>query len=244
LSSSPVVSPASWPNVRAVEAFFVSITDEEIRRYRDYWRTLTPEDYFETFERWLFAFCSVHTTWTSNVRGFQAIREWTRWYQDKDMLLTLLKDSGVGLHSNRTRFISQFANDYWNNPQVYYYTPAETWVAYRNRLVNRILGLGLAKVSFALEMIYPCAAEIVCLDTHMFQFYGLDQSKHARHYQALERHWVSHSLGRNVPSTVARAIYWDRKQKRTDSRYWTHILERPIDGIQDTKILAEGLVTA
>lgn len=243
--SSPVVSVTQWPKVADVDSFFTSITDDEIKRYHEYWRTLTPEDYLETFERWLFAFCSVHTSWSANVRGFQAIRSWTHWFQDSAGLLQRLQDSRIGLHVNRTKFIGKFCDDYWANPQAFYITQGETWVQYRDRLVKRILGLGLAKVSFALEMIYPCAAEVVCLDTHMFQFYGLDQTKHARHYKALERHWVTHCLGRHVPSTIARAIYWDRKQKRTDSSYWTYVLERnPTYGPQNTAVLAEGLVTA
>ena len=69
--SSPVVAVTHWPKVADVNAFFPSITDDEITRYQTYWRTLTPEDYLETFERWLFAFCSVHTSWAANVRGFE-----------------------------------------------------------------------------------------------------------------------------------------------------------------------------
>lgn len=225
--ASPTVSIISWPKVADVDSFFETITPEEVQQYRAHWRALTPEDYLETFDRWLFAFCSVHTTWSANVRGFQAIREWFGWYQNSEELKRRLTDSRIGLQLNRTRFITKFAEDYWKNPLAFYKNPDEPWVNYRNRLVNDILGLGLAKVSFALELIYPCAAEVVCLDTHMFQFYGLDQSKHANQYKGMERHWVSQCLAHDVPSAVARAIYWDRKQKKSDSRYWTYVLERP-----------------
>lgn len=241
--SSPVISVTQWPKVADVDSFFPSITDDEITSYQTYWRTLTPEDYLETFERWLFAFCSVHTSWTANVRGFNAIRSWINWYQDSNELKQRLENSRIGLHVNRTKFIGKFCDDYWANPQLFYLGQGENWVQYRDRLVKRILGLGLAKVSFALEMIYPCAAEVVCLDTHMFQFYGLDQSKHARHYKALERHWVAHCLDRNVSSAIARAIYWDRKQKRTDSRYWTYVLERnPTYAQENTSVHGKDLV--
>lgn len=241
--ASPTASVTQWPNVAAVDSFFSSITTEEITRYHEYWRTLTPEDYLENFERWLFAFCSVHTSWSSNVRGFEAIKKWASWYQDSAELKQRLVASGVGLHENRTKFIGKFCDDYWGNPQAFYKSQGENWVQFRDRLVKRILGLGFAKVSFALELSYPCAAEVVCLDTHMFQFYGLDQTKHARHYHALERHWVTHCLDRNVPSTIARAIYWDRKQKRTDSRYWTYVLERRSTYVQETTAVhAESIV--
>jgi thermostable 8-oxoguanine DNA glycosylase len=227
MSAVTVTVTHSWPKVADVDAFFNSISAEEVQRYRLHWRELTPEDYLETFDRWLFAYCSVHTSWQSNVRGFQAIREWTGWYQNSDELKRRLTDSRIGLQHNRTRFITKFCNDYWRDPSAFYKHPNEQWVTYRNRLVNSILGLGKAKVSFALELIYPCAAEVVCLDTHMFQFYGLDQTKHSNQYDALERHWVSSCLARNIPSAVARAIYWDRKQQKPTSQYWTYVFERP-----------------
>ena len=232
--TNPVVSSTAWPKVADVDAFFASITPQEIGRYKAYWATLAPEDYLETFERWLFAFCSVHTTWSANVRGFALIKPWFGWQQDTEELKRRLTDSRMGLHINRTRFIAQFCDHYWKSPSKYYKQPAETWVACRDRLVKDILGLGIAKVSFALELIYPCNAQVVCLDTHMFQLYGLDQTKHARHYPALERHWVGHCAHVDVPPAVARAIFWDRKQKKPDSRYWTHILERSPDQAPST----------
>lgn len=225
--SSPTVSIIPSPRVADVDAFFETITPEEVQRYRYQWRVLTPEDYSETFERWLFAFCSVHTSWAANVRGFEAIRGWVGWYGNGTELKKRLIDSRIGLHENRTKFILKFCDDYWKAPAAFYRQGNEAWTTYRNKLVQKILGLGMAKVSFALELIYPCAAEVVCLDTHMFQFYGLDQTKHRRHYAALEQHWVSHSLSRNAPSAVTRAIYWDRKQKKTDSSYWTYVFQQP-----------------
>ncbi len=217
--------PSSFPVAAdQVVGFFASLTDLEREAYLAHWSRIAPNDYLETFERWLFAFCSVHTTWTSNVKGFQAIRSWLRWYQDADELKRQLKKSGVGLHENRTKFIGAFCADYWNSPATFYRSGAEAWVNYRDRLVDRILGLGLAKVSFALELIYPCQAEVACFDTHMFQFYGLDQRKHRKYYHQLERHWVDLCNWHRIPSAVARAIYWDRKQGKKDSGYWTHYL--------------------
>lgn len=229
------VSILRWPKEADVDAFFETIGPEAVQSYRAHWRTLTPEDYFETFDRWLFAFCSVHTSWAANVRGFQAIRNWPDWYQNSEELKRRLTESRIGLQENRTRFIFKFCNEYWKNPAAFYKQESEDWVTYRNRLVNSVLGLGRAKVSFALELIYPCAAEVVCLDTHMFQLYGLNQTKHARHYQGMERHWVAHSLSRHVPPVVARAIYWDRKQNKKDSSYWTYVLAPTSDHLWPEK---------
>jgi hypothetical protein len=101
----------------------------------------------------------------------------------------------------------------------------ESWSEFRNRIEKNIKGLGLAKSSFAIEMIYPSEAEVVCLDTHLFKAYGLDQVKHRKKYDLLENHWVKNSVKKDLPSYIARCIYWDRKQEKTDSRYWSHVLE-------------------
>jgi len=61
------------------------------------------------------------------------------------------------------------------------------WTEYRDRLESRILGLGLAKTSFALEMQHPLEAHCFCADTHLFQLYKLNQSKHGRQYNEYRR---------------------------------------------------------
>lgn len=214
-----------WSKVHEVETFFSSITAKERKAYSNYWGSIAPTDYLETFERWLFAFCSVHTSWEANVRGYEAIKPWFGWQMNSGELKNRLVESRIGLHHNRTRFIAEFCDKFWANPSFYYKTQEEDWTTYRNRLVKDILGLGMAKVSFGIEMIYPLEAQVTCFDTHMFQFYGLDQVKHSNQYKALEVHWVDKCTEVDVAPTLARAIFWDKKQQRTDSRYWTYVLE-------------------
>ena len=138
--------------------------------------------------------------------------------------MELIVDARVGLHNNRVRFISQFAQKFWQDPDWYKYQGGD-WQQFRNRLVKEILGLGIAKVSFALEMIYPNRARVTCMDTHLFQAYGLDQSKDARRYLEIENYWLGMCRMWNVPSYIARCILWDRKQDQADSRYWSYVLE-------------------
>jgi len=102
----------------------------------------------------------------------------------------------------------------------------ESWTDFRDRLVGQVLGLGMAKVSFSLEMIYPSIAEVTCLDTHLFQVFGLDQSKDAKQYHAMEKHWIEMCKMWNVSSYVARCIWWHRNQGYTDSRNWSFVLEK------------------
>ncbi len=212
-------------NTKQVDEFFDSIEDKEINFQYNYWNKLKPINDSERFQRFLFAFMSVHTTWERNVIGYNNIKDWWNWMNRWEVLEQKLIDSRVGLHNNRLKFISNFTTKFWSNPSNFDKGEGEKWSGFRNRIVKEITGLGLAKSSFAIEMIYPDEAEVVCLDTHLFQAYGLDQVKHRKKYDLLENHWVKNSVKKDLPPYIARCIYWDRKQEKSDSRYWSHVLE-------------------
>jgi thermostable 8-oxoguanine DNA glycosylase len=169
---------------------------------------------------------SVHTSWRSNISGYLAIHNWWEWLNNNEELERRIVSSGAGLHKNRTKFISTFAKDFWANIEVFQKNDEETWVEFRNKLVERVLGLGMAKVSFSIEMVYPNEADVTCLDTHLFQVYGLDQTKDSKQYEAMERHWVEMCKMWNVSPYVARCIWWDKNQGYEDSRYWSFVLEK------------------
>jgi len=222
------IIPARRPslNTQKVDKFFNSILDSEIKEYSQYWDGVAPRNASEVFQRWLFAFMSVHTSWRSNINGYLMIRNWWEWLNKPEELERRIVESGAGLHKNRTKFITAFAEHYWANLDFYKKTADESWVEFRDRLVDQVLGLGMAKVSFSLEMVYPAIAEVTCMDTHLFQLFGLDQSKDSKQYHAMERHWISMCKMWNVSSYVARCIWWDRNQGYTDSRYWSFVLEK------------------
>lgn len=212
------------PTKLDVERFFASISIKEIERTRKIWETLECKTPMDRFQRWLFAFCSVHTTYQNNMLGYQEVKNWWAWMNQPNILREKIDKSGMGLTNNRTRFLDQFARQYWSNPSLYEKGANETWVECRNRLVENILGLGKAKVSFALEMTNTFDAEVFCCDTHLFQAYGKDQTKHLKEYEDIERHWVQQSKIWNVPSAIARAIYWNRKKNEKDCWYWAKVL--------------------
>ena len=219
--------PARRPslNTTKVDRFFNSILDEEISEYSKYWDSVVPRNTSEVFQRWLFAFMSVHTSWRSNINGYLMIRNWWEWLNKPEELERRIVESGAGLHKNRTKFITAFAEHYWANLDFYKKADDESWVEFRDLLVDQVLGLGMAKVSFSLEMIYPSIAEVTCMDTHLFQLFGLDQSKDSKQYHKMEQHWIEMCKMWNVSSYVARCIWWDRNQGYTDSRYWSFVLE-------------------
>ena len=212
-------------NKTDVEKFFASITEDEIIDHSVVWERLKPTNDVDVFQRWLFAFCSVHTSYESNMRGYLAIKNFTEWFNKDEVLFDKLKGSGVGLYNNRTKFISEFATKYWQNPNLFKFKKNQKWSEFRDSLVKDILGLGMAKVSFALEMIYTFDCGVFCCDTHLFQAYGLDQQLHLPRYRELENHWTEFSAMYNVPSAIARAIYWNRKKGEKDCSYWADVLD-------------------
>lgn len=221
-----IPAPLREPNFTKVENFFLNLDYTKVAEYILYWQQTTPENDSETFQRWLFAFMSVHTSWQANVTGYLAIKDWWNWVNKPDELLGRLEKSRVGLQNNRLKYISAFAYSFWQNPSNYKKNKNETWYEFRNRLKDSVLGLGFAKTSFALEMCYPNKARITCFDTHMFQAYGLDQVKDVKKYNLIEQHWVDMCIMWNIPSYIARCLYWDTKQGYNDSRYWSYVLER------------------
>lgn len=206
--------------------FFSELDYGLVPEYKTYWSSITPENDSEVFQRWLFAFMSVHTSWQANVRGYEAIKTWWLWMNRWDNLHTIIEDSRVGMQNNRVKYISEFAHNFWKNPSYYRKQGNETWAEFRNRLKNATLGLGSAKTSFALELCYPNTAKLTCLDTHMFQAYGLDQTKDAKQYTALEQRWVDMCAMWAIPPYIARCLYWDTKQGYSSSRYWSRVFEK------------------
>ena len=214
-------------NTQPIEDFFASITDAEREYQTKYWQGLIPQNDSECFQRFLFAYCSVHTTWESNIKAYSLIKNWWEWINQWDVLEQKFKDSGAGLYRNRVRFIKDFSTKFWSNPS-FYTKPAEgeSWSGYRNRIEKTILGLGMAKSSFSIEMMHPIAGQVFCSDTHMFQLYGRNQSKDAKLYQDIERHWLRMCFEYDIAPYVARCIFWDRKQDQENSRYWSYVLEK------------------
>jgi thermostable 8-oxoguanine DNA glycosylase len=174
---------------------------------------------------------SVHTTWESNVKGYNAVKNFDEWFDDKELLLEKIKNSGVGLHNNRTKYIWDFKTKFWNNPKDYIITTKKYHVKKRDSIIDKMQGLGAAKVSFSCEMQNPNECRVVCLDVHLLRLYGCENLKYNKStkgmntYKKIERHW-STSCGRvGVPCYIMRSLYWNTLQKQENCRYWSFCLE-------------------
>ena len=213
------------------DIFFENFPKDKVISYKEYWESVRPQNVDDIFRRYLFSYCSVHTTWQGNVKGYNAIKNFNEWIDSKETLLSKLHKSGVGLHNNRTNYIWDFSEKFWANPKDFYFTSKKGHVKKRDSILNKISGIGLAKISFALEMIHPNEARALCLDVHMLRLYDMEHLKYNKSksgsttYKKAERHWVVTCGKLKVPSYIARSMYWDALQKKDDSRYWSVVLE-------------------
>jgi hypothetical protein len=203
-----------------------SIDRNKLMEYHTYFDTLRTDSPEEIFRRALFAFASVHTTWRKNVDLYALLWD-MGWIFDQDELSRRVFESRAGLTNNRTKFIWQFQKNYWADPSFYLKGDSETWPEYRDRVEKYTVGLGHAKTSFFVEMVYFDQARVVCGDTHQLQLYGLkgNVSPGRKMMNYVERHWVEECARLDLPPVTARWYLWDRKQKKTNSRYWSYVLE-------------------
>lgn len=110
----------------------------------------------------------------------------------------------------------------WNvEPDLFH--PTNDWQAYRNKLVKQLPGIGYAKTSFAIEMLYPTEAQCLCLDRHMLKSFGfldVDETVTENQYMKYESYWLETSNSFGVPPAISRNIWWDQIQKQPNSLYW------------------------
>ncbi|MAT87222.1 MAG: hypothetical protein CL532_01545 [Aestuariivita sp.] len=115
----------------------------------------------------------------------------------------------------------------WNTEQNLFNKPQDNWQKHRDKLVNALPGIGYAKTSFALEMIYPNEAECLCLDRHMLKAFGftdVNSTVSKEQYYHYENYWLDHAKAFRVPAVISRNIFWDQIQNQTNSLYWASSL--------------------
>ena len=213
-----------------VDKFFNNMSISLVDKETEYWNELAIQDHAEYFERWIFAIMSVHTTWESNVRGYNDAVKDLSWTISKDRLEKMVTDARVGINFRRNKGLWQLVQKFRSNPKQFYKKKGETWQECRNRLVGSIYGLGLAKTTYAIALGFPTEAQLCCLDVHLLRFMGHNVKKgHAssqKVYEDMENEWLERCERYDVAPNVAREIYWNKVQNRRNSRYWSYCLER------------------
>lgn len=216
-------------NITNPELMVRLIDPEKVRQsYHPYFETIKPVDEKDVFRRGLFALASVHTTWERNVSLYQHLKD-LDWLEDPELLRKHLVESRAGLTNNRQRFFWSFKEVFWKTPSDFLKRSAESWSTFRDRVREKVLGLGHAKSSFFVELCGLHEAEVACADTHFLQMYGLrgNQSHPDSVMDRVESHWVSSCRARGLSPVAARWHLWDVKQGFTSPRYWSFCLEPP-----------------
>jgi hypothetical protein len=161
------------------------------------------------------------------VAGYQAVTALGPAPSQRD-IVGALQEARTGLHINKGKAIHAFLQAYWLNPPRYSFSATATVKAQRDVLTQSTFGIGLAKTSFACEMINP-ASRVVCLDTHVLRWlHGhskLNGSMTVRRYRSEEAKWLAAAAEYGYNPIAARYATWDRVQGKEDPRYWTHVLE-------------------
>jgi len=73
------------------DIFFETFPRDKVVSYKEYWESVRPQNVEDIFRRYLFAYCSVHTTWKGNCAGYNAIKNFNEWIDSKETLLKKLQ---------------------------------------------------------------------------------------------------------------------------------------------------------
>lgn len=180
--------------------------------------------------RWRFAFCTVHTPWLYSCLQYQDIQHQYDSIDIKSLIDRLSWSSG-GMYKIKGEGIDNLHNLWNTNPELFELDGLSSraeWQKARNKLSRKLTKLGLAKTSFALEMLKPLDAKVICIDRHMFKTFGwenVDKSASKEQYEYFENYWLDLCEEHKVEPAVSRNYYWDIIQQQPNSMYWGNYLK-------------------
>jgi thermostable 8-oxoguanine DNA glycosylase len=174
----------------------------------------SPPTLLAVYERYLFALLSRHCALTRTVRAFQLLRGC---YQtDAARLAESLRTGRIGFHNTWPMQIAAFSRAYRDDPLRFGPASGETFSAARDRIARAVIGLGPAKTSFALGLIYPFDATVCCIDTHIGRMLaplmGCYPVAVPRRYTEAEALLQEVALAAGLPLVLAHWILWDHQR--------------------------------
>ena len=216
-----------------IEKFFYGLRDnpEKLERYLvDWGLDIKPRSEHGELNRWRFAFCTVHTPWLRSCEQYQDIQH-SFGNINKDTLEKKLSLSAGGMFKIKAQGIDNLHN-LWSSTRELFdsdgLSSRAEWRSWRNKLTRKLDKLGMAKTSFAIEMLQPLKAKVICIDRHMFKAFGwenVDISSTNKQYEYYEDYWLDLSAEYGVPPVISRNIFWDNIQNEPTSMYWGNYLK-------------------
>ena len=210
---------------KRIESFFATIDNDTVDRYKTDWQTIMPKSDREHINRYRFAYCTVHTSWANSCDQYNAIKR-TNADTTYNSLHRMLKNSQGGMYQIKATGIDNLQY-LWRRHRNLFTPQPDNWQSWRNKLAKMLKKLGLAKTSFAIEMIRPLDAQIICIDRHMFKAFGwedVDRGASPAQYKYYEDYWNELSNSYGIPPVISRNLFWDKIQKQDSSMYWAKYL--------------------
>lgn len=174
-----------------------------------------------------FAIVSAHTPFHEAIQAWQTLNaidwhEWPLW--ERDAVAGACER--LNERANKAAALIELTGKVAERPAGYYLRGRhESWQSYRERVRREVQGLGRAKASFAVCLLYPTTADICCLDTHMQQLLGRVEGKdwsarpctvHRRSYEHLEAQVRRWGKRYGLPAFLAQWVLWDLKRGKTE----------------------------
>lgn len=138
----------------------------------------------------------------------------------------MFKQTGGGMFNHKAEGVHNLHTHWTTNKQLFE-PDTDNWQSWRDNIANSLKRLGLAKTSFAIEMVRPMDAQIICIDRHMFKAFGwenVDKACSSNQYRYYEDYWLELSSNANVAPVVSRNLFWDQIQQQSSSMYWANYL--------------------
>ena len=231
--ATQAITPIPRQCRKEIETFFYTLStlNQKLEQYRKEWeKEIKPQSDLGRLNRWRFAFCTVHTPWLPSCEQYLDIKDNFDDIQLESLLEKLAFGSG-GMHNSKAEGILNLQH-LWNaTPELFELSDLSSrdqWRKARNRLTKKLNYLGLAKTSFALEMLEPLKCQVICIDRHMFRAFGWtdpDKAASQKQYEYYEDYWLDLCNYYKVEPAIARNLYWDIIQQQPSSMYWGEYLK-------------------
>lgn len=174
------------------------------KKYRDFALRITPDldNPFEIWDRIAFAILSANTGFDQGVRALAYATE-CKGNAEADVLVKF------GMVPRKAEYLNLLPV---GSGIFELLKGDETWNAYRLRLKKSVLGLGLAKASFAACLLYPLQADLGCVDTHICKIYlKVSQFKQLgiAKYLKVESKIRAIAIKASINTFLAQWLIWD-----------------------------------
>ena len=185
----------------------IAYVQQNREEYLDNVESLCTESETEKLWRLIFAVLTARERVDRARYAYMLLRLLPKEFLDMDTIKTTLHRAGLSLIGLKSQGIAYLLD--CRNPALPY--PGEELHAYRLRLSDTVPGLGLAKATFAVCLLFPVRSSFACVDTWICRLlYGQPgMSLSARKYFVAER-WIAREAAKiGLPVFAMQWGLWD-----------------------------------